>query len=96
MIFLSNESDFNLNKEKVCVFFYNKNQPFCDIAMSSIAELDGNITIYIVDIINFKNMITRFNLVSTPTFILFKDKRERRRFHQIQLLEKNIKEVFYV
>ena len=82
-IIFVNDSKEIIIKNSILYFYINDN--FLHKKIKSILSKDNNknYNIYFINIKNFKNYIKIYDLKSVPTFILFKNKKEKNRINNI-------------
>lgn len=82
MIFLTDESELSLDKEKIVLYFYSNWMPFNKkmlLMISKMEEKYNNLICYGIDVDAFKNLCTRFEIDEIPTTIIFFKNKERKR-----------------
>jgi thiol-disulfide isomerase/thioredoxin len=79
MIFITDESELQLNNDATVLYFYAPWMPFNKkmlLMISKIEEKYKNIIFYCIDTDSFKNLCKRFEIEEIPTTIIFKNKKE--------------------
>lgn len=88
MIFLTQESDFNLNDENQVMYFYSSWMPFHKKMMFMLNKMEQkykNVVYYAIDVDLFKGLCVRFNITSIPEIILFKDGKKTKNINGVLL-----------
>lgn len=79
MIFITDESDFNLNDDNIALYFYASWMVFHNkiiIMINKIEEKYKDKKFYAIDIDHFTGLIKRFDIKSIPTFLIKKPDKE--------------------
>ena len=82
IIFVNDSKEIIINNS-ILYFYINDNFIHKKIKSILFQEYNKNYNIYFINIKNFKNYIKIYDLKSVPTFIFFKDKKEKYRINNI-------------
>ena len=88
MLFVTEESQLELNNNICVVYFYSNWMPFHKKMLSILNKMEDNykdIKHLSVDVDQFKTIIKRFNIESIPTVLFFKNGKEVKRIVGIVL-----------
>ena len=87
MLFITKESDININCDLCCIYFYTLWVPYHKKMMIMINKVEQKhkIKFYAVDADSFITQCKRFNISSVPTVIIIKDGREIKRINGMVL-----------
>jgi thiol-disulfide isomerase/thioredoxin len=83
MRFLIQENELNWKQQFQCLYFYAPWFPFHQKMLETLEKVEQkypNMDFFSIDTDFFKTLIKRFNIMSIPTIILFKDSKETKRF----------------
>jgi thiol-disulfide isomerase/thioredoxin len=82
MLFLTDEKELKITSFMTIFYFYVMRDPFHPKMLTSLKKIEKlypKISFVAVDIDQFSNVIKRFELETTPTIILYKKGKERKR-----------------
>lgn len=87
MIFITEEKELQLDN-KCSLYFYSNLMPYNKKMLSILHKMEEehkDVRHFAIDIDQFKSIIKRFDIISIPTTLLFKDGREEKRIVGIVL-----------
>ena len=82
MIFVIDEEEVKLNEGFTSLYFYAPWMPYhkkCMIMIEKMEEKFPQLKFLAIDTDQFKGLVTRFDVTSVPTFIVFSDGIEKKR-----------------
>lgn len=88
MLFITDESELNINEGKVSLYFYASWIPFNKKMITMINKMQEKFTdikYFAIDVDFFKNLCKRFNVTSIPEIIIFNDGKEVKRINGLIL-----------
>lgn len=88
MIYLSQESELDLNGENQVLYFYSSWMPYHKkmlIMLNKMEEKYKNIIFYAVDVDSFKGICVRFGVTSIPEVLLLKKGKKNKSINGIVL-----------
>lgn len=97
MHFITDESELDLNKKNMALYFYAPWMPFHKKMLFMISKIEckyQNIVFYAIDADFFKNLCTRFEVDQIPTVIIRSETKELKRVVGITLTSA-FKKIFY-